>query len=314
MHIQNKALDEYIVYLSEVKKRSKYTIRNYAHDIIKFLTFLNTEEIHYLSAGRIDAREFVDSLSANNYSEKSLRRITASIKSFYKWLEINGYNLLSEPGDSIHNLKYRKLPKSLPKYLTVNEVNELISDDIEESNPIEIRNHCIMELLYATGVRVSEIVSLNLDDIDKTNLQIRVMGKGMKERICIYGEEAEKSLSKYLKDARPHLESENRSDALFINKMGNRISTRAIQRITNNYGKKTGSLKKIHPHLIRHSFATHLVQNNADLRIVQQLLGHTSANTTQIYTSINTIGYRPIISKALKNTRSIEKNREQYTD
>tara|TARA_Y100001970_G_scaffold243150_1_gene308171 strand:+ start:1384 stop:2316 length:933 start_codon:yes stop_codon:yes gene_type:complete len=310
MHLENKALDEYIVYLSEVKKRSKYTIRNYANDIIKFLSFLDSMNILYLNAGRIHAREFIDMLSVKDYSEKSLRRITASIKSFYKWLDVNGYNLLSEPGDSIHNLKYRKLPKALPKYLTINEVSELISDDEEQSSPIETRNHCIMELLYATGVRVSELVSLNLDDIDKTNLQIRVMGKGMKERICIYGEEAEKSLSKYLKDARPQLEQEDRSDALFINKMGNRISTRAIQRITSNYGKKSGSLKRIHPHLIRHSFATHLVQNNADLRIVQQLLGHTSANTTQIYTSINTIGYRPIISKALKNTRSIEKNRE----
>ena len=310
MTINNKALDEYIVYLSEIKNRSKYTIRNYANDIVKFLHFLERGNINYLNAGRINARDFIEELSSNNYSEKSLRRITASIKSFYKWIAINGYNLLNKPGDSILNLKYRKLPNSLPKYLTINEVSELISDDTKESNPIETRNHCIMELLYATGVRVSELVSLNLNDIDKSNFQIRVMGKGMKERICIYGEEADRSLSKYLKKARPQLLQENSSNALFINKMGNRISTRAIQRITSNFGKKAGSLKKIHPHLIRHSFATHLVQNNVDLRIVQQLLGHTSANTTQIYTSINTIGYRPIISKALKNTRSIEKNRE----
>ena len=278
--------------------------------IVKFLNFLDIENVNYLNAGRINARDFIDELSSNDYSEKSLRRITASIKSFYKWIAVNDYNLVNEPGDSILNLKYRKLPKSLPKYLTISEVSELISDDTKESNPIETRNHCIMELLYATGVRVSELVSLDVNDIDKINFQIRVMGKGMKERICIYGEEADRSLSKYLKNARPQLMHENNSSALFINKMGNRISTRAIQRITSNYGKKAGSLKKIHPHLIRHSFATHLVQNNADLRIVQQLLGHTSANTTQIYTSINTIGYRPIISKALKNTRSIEKNRE----
>ena len=287
-----------------------YTVRNYSNDIVKFLNFLDIENINYLNAGRVNARDFIDELSSNDYSEKSLRRITASIKSFYKWIAVNDYNLVNEPGDSILNLKYRKLPKSLPKYLTINEVSELISDDTKESNPIETRNHCIMELLYATGVRVSELVSLDVNDIDKINFQIRVMGKGMKERICIYGEEADRSLSKYLKNARPQLMHENNSSALFINKMGNRISTRAIQRITSNYGKKAGSLKKIHPHLIRHSFATHLVQNNADLRIVQQLLGHTSANTTQIYTSINTIGYRPIISKALKNTRSIEKNRE----
>tara|TARA_Y100001970_G_scaffold263531_1_gene349088 strand:- start:6941 stop:7873 length:933 start_codon:yes stop_codon:yes gene_type:complete len=310
MYSKNKALNEYIVYLSEVKKRSKYTIRNYANDIIKFLNFLESININYLNAGRIDARDFIDRLSSENYSEKSLRRFTASIKSFYKWIVVNGYNLSNEPGDSILNLKYRKLPKSLPKYLTINEVKELITDNPKERSPIEIRNHCIMELLYATGVRVSELVSLNLDDIDKANYQIRVMGKGMKERICIYGEEAEKSLSNYLMNSRPQLEQGNDPNALFINKMGNRISTRAIQRITSNFGKKSGSLKKIHPHLIRHSFATHLVQNNADLRIVQQLLGHTSANTTQIYTSINTIGYRPIISKALKNTRSIEKDRE----
>ncbi|MAX11195.1 MAG: recombinase XerC [Chloroflexi bacterium] len=310
MTIKNKALDEYIVYLSEIKNRSKYTTRNYANDIMKFLHFLERNNINYLNAGRINARDFIEELSSNDYSEKSLRRITASIKSFYKWIAINDYNLLNKPGDSILNLKYRKLPKSLPKYLTINEVNELISDDDKESNPIETRNHCIMELLYATGVRVSELVSLNLNDIDKSNFQIRVMGKGMKERICIYGEEADRCLSKYLKNARPQLLQKNSPNALFINKMGNRISTRAIQRITSNFGKKAGSLKKIHPHLIRHSFATHLVQNNADLRIVQQLLGHTSANTTQIYTSINTIGYRPIISKALKNTRSIEKNRE----
>ncbi|MFL2635136.1 MAG: site-specific tyrosine recombinase/integron integrase [Dehalococcoidia bacterium] len=310
MNTKNKALDEYIVYLSEIKNRSMYTVRNYSNDIVKFLNFLDIENINYLNAGRVNARDFIDELSSNDYSEKSLRRITASIKSFYKWIAVNDYNLVNEPGDSILNLKYRKLPKSLPKYLTINEVSELISDDTKESNPIETRNHCIMELLYATGVRVSELVSLDVNDIDKINFQIRVMGKGMKERICIYGEEADRSLSKYLKNARPQLMHENNSSALFINKMGNRISTRAIQRITSNYGKKAGSLKKIHPHLIRHSFATHLVQNNADLRIVQQLLGHTSANTTQIYTSINTIGYRPIISKALKNTRSIEKNRE----
>ena len=310
MNTKNKALDEYIVYLSEIKNRSMYTVRNYSNDIVKFLNFLEIENINYLNAGRVNARDFIDELSSNDYSEKSLRRITASIKSFYKWIAVNDYNLVNEPGDSILNLKYRKLPKSLPKYLTINEVSELISDDTKESNPIETRNHCIMELLYATGVRVSELVSLDVNDIDKINFQIRVMGKGMKERICIYGEEADRSLSKYLKNARPQLMHENNSSALFINKMGNRISTRAIQRITSNYGKKAGSLKKIHPHLIRHSFATHLVQNNADLRIVQQLLGHTSANTTQIYTSINTIGYRPIISKALKNTRSIEKNRE----
>tara|TARA_B110000014_G_scaffold263215_1_gene259234 strand:- start:4443 stop:5375 length:933 start_codon:yes stop_codon:yes gene_type:complete len=310
MNAKNKALDEYIVYLSEIKNRSMYTVRNYSNDIVKFLNFLDIENINYLNAGRVNARDFIDELSSNDYSEKSLRRITASIKSFYKWIAVNDYNLVNEPGDSILNLKYRKLPKSLPKYLTINEVSELISDDTKESNPIETRNHCIMELLYATGVRVSELVSLDVNDIDKINFQIRVMGKGMKERICIYGEEADRSLSKYLKNARPQLMHENNSSALFINKMGNRISTRAIQRITSNYGKKAGSLKKIHPHLIRHSFATHLVQNNADLRIVQQLLGHTSANTTQIYTSINTIGYRPIISKALKNTRSIEKNRE----
>ncbi len=304
-------LDRYKVYLTEIKKRSPFTIRNYEGDLKKFQNYLNENNTEILKAGRSISRAFLDKLSGGGYSEKSLRRITASIKTFYTWLYKNDYQIKNNLGDSILNLKYRKLPKNMPKYLTINEIDELISSDKENISPIEIRNNCIIELLYATGIRVSELVTIDLEDIDNVNMQLRVMGKGMKERICIFGEEAALSIKKYIKDSRPHLKHGNISTyALFLNNSGNRISTRAIQRITSQAGKQSGILKKIHPHLLRHSFATHLIQNNADLRVVQQLLGHSSANTTQIYTSINTVAYRSTITKALENTRKIEKSRE----
>ena len=304
-------LERYKVYLTEIKKRSPFTIRNYEGDLKKFQNYLDENNTEILKAGRSISRAFLDKLSKGGYSEKSLRRITASIKTFYTWLYKNDYQVKNNLGDSILNLKYRKLPKNMPKYLTINEIDELISSDKEDINPIEIRNNCIIELLYATGIRVSELVTIDLEDIDNANMQLRVMGKGMKERICIFGEEAALSIKKYIKESRPHLKHGSIStNALFLNNSGSRISTRAIQRITSQAGKKSGMLKKIHPHLLRHSFATHLIQNNADLRVVQQLLGHSSANTTQIYTSINTVAYRSTITKALENTRKIEKSRE----
>ncbi|MDG1990511.1 MAG: tyrosine-type recombinase/integrase [Dehalococcoidia bacterium] len=303
-------INEYTDYLSEIKKRSEFTIRNYKGDLTKFQNYLNENNIEILMASRSIARAFLDELSRKNYSEKSLRRITASIKTFYTWLYKNNYQLKNKAGDSILNLKYRKLPKNMPKYLTTNEIDELINSEENNLKPIEIRNQCIIELLYATGIRVSELVTIDLEDIDMINMQLRVMGKGMKERICIFGEEAAISMKRYIKESRPHLNKSNSSDALLLNNAGNRLSTRAIQRITSQMGKQAGILKKIHPHLLRHSFATHLVQNNADLRVVQQLLGHSSANTTQIYTGINTVAYRSTITKALENTRKIEKSRE----
>ena len=304
-------LDMYIHNLEHIKSRSKYTVRNYKSDLTKFILFIEEINVSYNYAGRNIARQFLDKLSNMGYTEKSIRRITVSIKTFYTWLDRNNYALKNDPGDSILNLRYKKLSKSLPKYLTKNEISELINIKPDPSNPIQIRNYFILEILYATGIRVSELININIEDIDETNNQIRVLGKGLKERICIYGHEASIALQNYLINSRPILNKKNRdNNYLLINKYGNQLSTRGIQRITNQLGKQAGLLRKVHPHLLRHSFATHLVENNADLRIVQQLLGHESANTTQIYTAINTVSYRKAISEALNNTRKKEKSRE----
>ena len=213
-------INEYTDYLSEIKKRSEFTIRNYKGDLTKFQNYLNENNIEILMASRSIARAFLDELSRKNYSEKSLRRITASIKTFYTWLYKNNYQLKNKAGDSILNLKYRKLPKNMPKYLTTNEIDELINSEENNLKPIEIRNQCIIELLYATGIRVSELVTIDLEDIDMINMQLRVMGKGMKERICIFGEEAAISMKRYIKESRPHLNKSNSSDALLLNMQG----------------------------------------------------------------------------------------------
>jgi integrase/recombinase XerC len=178
-----------------------------------------------------------------------------------------------------------KLDKRLPSFLTLDEVKRLLEAP-DLSTPQGQRDRALLELLYASGLRVSELVSLELGQINLDTNEIRVWGKGSKERVVLMGKPAAEALSNYLTHGRPKLLAEKRSNALFLNRYGQRIPERRVQRILEQYAKKSGIGKKVHPHMLRHTFATHLLDGGADLRVVQELLGHARLSSTQIYTHV----------------------------
>jgi integrase/recombinase XerC len=206
----------------------------------------------------------------------------SAIRSFYVYLQKEEL-ILENPLEKISS---PKLDKKLPTYLTNDEVNRfLLAPDV--SKPVGQRDRAILELLYASGLRVSELAHLTLNQIDMDTREIRVIGKGSKERLVLMGKPAQEAIAVYLNDGRHQLLSKKKTDAVFINRYGNQLIERRIQKIVKQYAKQSGINKKVHPHTIRHTFATHLLDGGADLRVVQELLGHASLTTTQIYTHVS---------------------------
>jgi integrase/recombinase XerC len=203
-----------------------------------------------------------------------------------------------------------KLDRRLPSFLTELEAKQIVEAP-DSSTPQGIRDRALLELLYASGLRVSEIVSLNVADVSLETREIRVLGKGSKERVALMGIPAVAALDTYLRLGRPYLLSNKKNDALFINKNGTRIAVRRVQHILDHYARKAGLEKKVHPHLLRHSFATHLLDGGADLRVVQELLGHSKLSSTQIYTHVTRARARQVYLSA--HPRSKEGGRDENT-
>lgn len=272
-------LQLFLDYLKYQKNSSEHTISAYSHDIIEFQNFCDEKNIDITRVEYLTLRNYLGYLH-KKISKRSIARKLASLRSFYKFLVKYGYckenpaNLISTP----------KQDKKLPSFLDTNAICELLNIP-DENTPLGIRDKAILELLYATGMRVSEIVSLNIFDIDHNSDEIKIMGKGKKERIVLMGKFAQDAIKKYILTGYPKLQKKP-GGALFLNKNGERLSARSIQRIVEKYIKILGEKKNITPHSLRHSFATHLLERGADLRTVQELLGHSSLSTTQIYTHL----------------------------
>lgn len=292
-----KHLLEFIHFLKDEQNLSNNTISAYRRDIKGFLSYLDERKVKDVLI-QIDhrvIRDYLSQLKMKNYSRASLARKLSTIRSFFKFLMFRGYIkdnptlVLSSP----------KLERKLPNFLLREEIEELFSLPSEDT-PLGIRDKAIMELIYATGMRVSELVNLNIWEVEWNWDEIKVMGKGNKERIVLVGTKAQESLKKYLKKGRPQIlknkmrwakESpginyEINNNALFLNRFGKRITARSIQRMMRKYITIWGKKKKVSPHTLRHSFATHLLEGGADLRCVQELLGHVQLSTTQIYTHL----------------------------
>jgi integrase/recombinase XerC len=245
-----------------------------------FLKSKHINDINEITANT--ARQFLINLEEKKYSRRSLARKIATCRSFFKYLTGDGiakqnpWSMLSTP----------KLPRRLPNFLYMEEVTKML-DQFPES-PEGIRDKAIMETLYGGGLRVSELVKLNLLDIDVTEGEIRVMGKGAKERIVLIGSHAKHALEQYLSEVRPKylMRQKKNKNVLFLNRLGGRLTSRSVERMIATNAKKAGINKKVTPHTLRHSFATHLLGGGADLRVVQELLGHASLSTTQVYTHI----------------------------
>lgn len=277
-------LKEYFSILRFEKNLSDNTIQSYKSDLRKFLSFLEKENIR-------DFNEVTSSLISKYFERQrkdginsaTTARYMSSIKSFWRYLEDSKY-VQKNPTEKLSSVKKSR---KLPYVLSFEEVEKILQS-VKTDNIIGIRDKAILELFYSSGLRVSELINLKISDLFFDDEVIRVFGKGSKERVIPIGKSAVYWITVYLKTSRPYLEKKDKSESfVFLNKRGTKLSRMWIWKIFNFYTKEAGIKKKIHPHIFRHSFATHLLERGADLRAVQEMLGHADISTTQIYTHID---------------------------
>lgn len=290
----NKNLENFISFIYKEKKYSNHTIKNYEIDILEFDSYLKKEGIYYLDVNYDFIKGYLMNLYERKLSSNSVARKLSSLRSFYKYLFNNGI-IKTNP------FKYVATPKKekkLPKYLGVEDIEKIFNTpDINTS--LGQRDKLILEVLYATGIRVSELVNIKISDIDFYNKEIKILGKGNKERIDPFGEYCLDSINLFINDGRKKiLEKHNKiCEYLIINEKGNQITTRGVEKIIDNIVKKSDIKKHVSPHMLRHSFATHLLNEGCDIKTVQELLGHESLESTQIYTHVSNERLRSVYLK-----------------
>ena len=287
-------INEFLDFIVKQKNYSKHTNINYELDINEFKEYLNKEHINYLDVDYEFIKGYLVYLYDKKLSRNSIARKLSSLRSFYKYLF--NTNLIS-----VNPFKYVSAPKKekrLPKYLTVEELECLFNTPILQS-PLGQRDRLILELLYATGIRVSELVNIKIEDINFSNKEIFINGKGNKQRIACFGEFALEYINLFINDGRKKLLEKHKknSEYLIINEKGNKITTRGIEKLMDNIVKKTDIKKKITHHMLRHSFATHLLNEGCDILTVKELLGHESLESTQVYTHVSNERLRNVYLK-----------------
>jgi len=288
-----KLLDEFISFLEVEKGLAKNTIQSYRMDLKKYLDFLTGKKIKNISeTTKTNIISFLLFLQKKGMASSTISRNLASIRAFYQYLAREGY-VRKNP---TINLDSPKLEKKLPQVLTVHEVERLLAQP-NCSELLGKRDKAMLELLYATGIRVSEMVNLDVDYVNIDMGFIKCVGKGSKERIIPVGSIALKNLEIYLKRVRGKLVKNPKEKALFLNHHGKRLTRQGFWKILKGYAQKANINKKITPHTFRHSFATHLLENGADLRSVQELLGHADISTTQVYTHLTKKRIKEIYQK-----------------
>jgi integrase/recombinase XerC len=289
-------LDAYVRYLITEKNLSPFTLRNYRTDILDFARFfVETEGVSPLEADRQSFRRYLAAARDSGVVTASLARKVSTIRNFFRFLVREGH-LETNP---LATLVAPKRERRLPSILTKEHLSAVIQS-ADEQTPQGIRNRAILELMYAAGIRLSEVVALNLGNIDLGERTLLVRGKGNKERMVLIGAPAEQALRRYLNEARPKLSTGDGS-AFFLNRDGQRLSGRSVQQIVRRHALRSGLDERVYPHLLRHSFATHLLDGGAELRVVQDLLGHASASTTQIYTHVTEAQSRRVYTQAFYN-------------
>jgi integrase/recombinase XerC len=277
-----KLVHNYIRYLEVERQASPYTVRNYTHDLRHFLQFLNMENVATLEeVDRYLLRRYIATLQEQGFEKSSVSRKLSALRSFYVYLMQQNF-ISSNP---LLTVSSPKLEKRLPSFLSSDEVVQLLETP-DTTTPQGQRDRAMLEFLYASGLRVSEIVGLDLASVNIEAREIRVWGKGAKERMVLIGKPAASAINMYLREGRRQLLGNSRTEALFINRYGKRLSERSLQKAISRYALEAGLDKRVFPHMVRHSFATHLLDGGADLRVVQELLGHANLSTTQIYTHV----------------------------
>ena len=274
--MNEKYIDEFIDYLRFEKKYSENTISSYKRDLNKINSYLKKD---FIKLTKADIQKYIQNLSKNE-SSNTISRTISSLKSFYKFLEINKYTNTNP----LTTIISPKTARKLPKVLSEEEVNKLL--DINLNNDFDYRNKAMLELMYSSGLRVSELINLTVNDVDLKNSLVRIFGKGSKERIVPLNDYATEALNNYILYHRPKLFKQKESNYLFLNNHGNQMTRQGFFKTLKKIAKEKGIKSELSPHTLRHSFATHLLKYGADLRSIQELLGHSDISTTQIYTHI----------------------------
>lgn len=299
-------LERYLRRLQDGRGLSPYTVRNYRSDITHCLRWLAAQDTPLRELTRADYRAYLAELRSSGMADASIRRRASTLKSFTRQLARTG-DLASDP------LSLAGIPQAtsrLPSYLDQKQIDALITSP-DTSTVAGLRDRAWLEVLYGAGLRVSELIDMQLDDYDRDGNRFVVRGKGGKERAALIGGSAQRWLRRYLREARPELVSERSAGWLWLNRFGGPLSARAVQLSVRRYAAQAGLPESVHPHLLRHSFATHMLDGGADLRIVQELLGHTSVATTQIYTHVSDVARRETVDHALDGIAELLRNRRQ---
>jgi integrase/recombinase XerC len=293
----NKNVDrvqEYLGYLRSVRGVSERTLKAYEGDLIRFSSYCKNRDSAPEAAAPYEVQGFIGDLSAEGMASISVNRALSSIRGFYRWLmrfEIRTDN----PADNLRNLK---TPKNLPVFLWEGEMANFA--ELPETAGIlwPLRDKALILIMYSAGLRISELTALSLSNLERDLLSGRVIGKGDKERYVFFSDEAREALAAYLPARHARLRGEHPTDKLFINRRGGAISVAGVRWIIARYAERSGLQKNIHPHALRHSFATHLVNAGCDVRIVQELLGHASLSTTQRYAHVDIERLKGVYAKA----------------
>lgn len=287
-------LREFLVYLRAERGLSEHTVEAYRRDLRRFVDF--ALRCGTASPGEMEREQvttFLEEMEKAGLSPRSLARLTASLRTFQRFLVREGTGELLPIGD----LPYPRHMRKLPTVLSREEVERLL-DQPMPGDALGLRDRAILETLYGTGIRVSELVSLDLEDLDLEEREMRVLGKGSRERVVPVGGRAAEALLSYLAHGRPRLSRSPSQRALFLNARGERITRQGAWGVVRKYAGRVGLGERMTPHTLRHSYATHLLENGADLRYIQELLGHASVSTTQIYTHVSSGRLKEVYERA----------------
>lgn len=284
-----QTLTEFTDFLMVERGLSEHTLSAYNNDLRQYIEFLRANDIdHFTRTTRLTITSFVKELRERGLASTSIARKIAAIKSFYQYLQRE--RLIDR--DPSADIERPKLGRYLPKVLNQNEVTKLVEQ------PTDLRDRAILELLYGGGLRVSELIRVNVQDINLTTGYVRCLGKGSKERLVPVNQAAIKAIAGYLEQVRPEVLLREQERALFLNYAGRRLTRQGIWKVVKEAAKEAGIAKEITPHTLRHSFATHLIENGADLRSVQEMLGHADISTTQLYTHVTKRRLKEVYSAA----------------
>ena len=301
----------YVEHIGITRQLAVHTVRNYVNDLAPFVRFLDEKEVGKLSTvDRLFLRSYLAWLISGGFTRSSVSRKLSALKSFFQFLRHSGVIEL----DHTELMTAPKKEQKLPAIASSHEIDRLL-DEPDTNTDAGIRDRAILELLYGAGLRISEAYAIDITDIDLSSREVRVIGKRSKPRIALFGQSASKWIDNYLNNIRLKFASRRSDTAVWMNQSGGRLSTRSIQRIVKKYAIAAGLDPDFHTHSLRHSFATHLLDGGADLRVVQDLLGHSSPATTQIYTHVSAeqarsiyLGAHPRASRSTSSNKPAKKN------